>query len=239
MQLNKSISPRCLASTLSLWLLGAWASTALAQNAPGTQVRTQGTVKVDIGKGVLVLTSTATTLPQNLGQQTAARLQSKEGQAAVQAGDAKARAATGKGFTQGDVQALADSFAGKTIYDSTITQTRYVAALNLTASTPKGPRVSITIDLNDKMAPQPSANVSFYPSRDDSFERFETGKNSPATVRIDKFEQVGANTYRVAGSFSAENLQPARMAKKLAGQSLSKISGEFSFDDVPVRKLGF
>ena len=83
------------------------------------------------------------------------------------------------------------------------------------------------------MAPQ-SANVSYYPDSKDVFNSFKTGKKAPATVRIDKIERVGDKVFAVSGSFSADDLQPGAMSKKLQGQTLPAVSGRFAFTEVPL-----
>ena len=204
--------------------------------APGSTQRVQGSIHADAGRGMVELTSRATTLPSNLGQQTAARLQTAEGQSAVRQGDARAKAATGQGVGAADVQAIADQYAGKTVYDSTMRSVKVIARylLTLDARAASGPRVTLDMRLNEEtLAPQ-SANVSYYPDSKDGFNNFKTGKKAPATVRIDKIERVGDKVFAVSGSFSAADLQPGVMSKKLQGQTLPAVSGRFAFTEVPV-----
>ena len=205
--------------------------------APGSTQRVQGTIHADAGRGMVEMASRATTLPDNLGQQAAARLQTSEGQAAVQKGDARAKAATGRGVSAGDVQAIADHYAGKTVYESSMRRVPVVSGylLTLDARAASGPRVTLDMRLNEEtLAPQ-SANVSYYPDSKDAFNNFKTGKKAPATVRIDKIERVGDKVFAVSGSFSADDLQPGAMSKKLQGQTLPAVSGRFAFTEVPLR----
>ena len=204
--------------------------------APGSTQRVQGSIHADAGRGMVELTSRATTLPSNLGQQTAARLQTAEGQSAVRQGDARAKAATGQGVGAADVQAIADQYAGKTVYDSTMRSVKVIARylLTLDAKTAGGPRVALALELDEKTLAPVSASVSYYPDSKDLFNNFKTGKKAPATVRIEKIERVGDKVFAVSGSFSAADLEPGVMSKKLQGQTLPAVSGRFAFTEVPV-----
>ena len=204
--------------------------------APGSTQRVQGSIHADAGRGMVELTSRATTLPSNLGQQTAARLQTAEGQSAVRQGDARAKAATGQGVGAADVQAIADQYAGKTVYDSTMRSVKVIARylLTLDAKTAGGPRVALALELDEKTLAPVSASVSYYPDSKDLFNNFKTGKKAPATVRIEKIERVGDKVFAVSGSFSAADLEPGVMSKKLQGQTLPAVSGRFAFTEVPL-----
>ena len=204
--------------------------------APGSTQRVQGSIHADAGRGMVELTSRATTLPSNLGQQTAARLQTAEGQSAVRPGDARAKAATGQGVGAADVQAIADQYAGKTVYDSTMRSVKVIARylLTLDAKAAGGPRVALALALDEKTLAPVSASVSYYPDSKDLFNNFKTGKKAPATVRIEKIERVGDKVFAVSGSFSAADLEPGVMSKKLQGQTLPAVSGRFAFTEVPV-----
>ena len=204
--------------------------------APGSTQRVQGSIHADAGRGMVEMASRATTLPDNLGQQAAARLQTSEGQAAVQKGDARAKAATGQGVGAADVQAIADQYAGKTVYDSTMRSVKVIARylLTLDAKAAGGPRVALALELDEKTLAPVSASVSYYPDSKDLFNNFKTGKKAPATVRIEKIERVGDKVFAVSGSFSAADLEPGVMSKKLQGQTLPAVSGRFAFTEVPV-----
>lgn len=231
---------RTATRTAAAWLLAAAAcGSALAQDkpAPGNTLRVQGSIHIDAGRGTVELESHATTLAADLGQKTAAHLQTAEGRAAVQRGDARARASTGQGLSAGDVQAFADGYAGKTVYASTM---RHVPALSrylltLDARAANGPRVSLDVQLDEKTLAAVGANVAYYPDSQDVSNDFRTGKKSPATVRIDKIERVGDKVYAVSGSFSATDLKPRATSKKLQGQTLPAVSGRFAFSEVPLR----
>ena len=53
-------------------------------------------------------------------------------------------------------------------------------------------------------------------------------------MRIEKIERVGDKVFAVSGSFSAADLEPGVMSKKLQGQTLPAVSGRFAFTEVPV-----
>lgn len=205
--------------------------------APGSTQRVQGTIHADTGRGMVEMTSRATTLPGNLGQQTAARLQTAEGQAAVQKGDARAKAATGRGVGAADVQAIADQYAGKTVYESSMRHVKVVQRhmLTLDAKAANGPRVALNMQLDEKTLAVLDAKVSYYPEGKDFSNDFTTDKKVPATVRIDKIEKVSDKVFAVSGSFSATDLKPGVLAKKLKGQTLPSVNGRFAFTEVPLR----
>ena len=140
-------------------------------------------------------------------------------------------------MSAGDVQAIADHYAGKTVYESSMRRVPVVSGylLTLDARAASGPRVTLDMRLNEKTLAPESANVSYYPDSKDGFNNFKTGKKAPATVRIDKIERVGDKVFAVSGSFSADDIQPGAMSKKLQGQTLPAVSGRFAFTEVPLR----
>jgi hypothetical protein len=94
--------------------------------------------------------------------------------------------------------------------------------------------VALALELDEKSLAPVSASVSYYPDSKDLFNNFKTGKKAPATVRIEKIERVGDKVFAVSGSFSAADLEPGVMSKKLQGQTLPAVSGRFAFTEVPV-----
>lgn len=208
--------------------------------------RLQGTIELDIGKGPVVLRSIATTMDANLGKQVAERLNSTQGQEQVAKSSERIEAVTGtprsNADTAGQVQAIADSYAGKTVFTSTM---RHVAILKqhgvtLEAQLPKGPRISLDLQLSEKDYKLLSAKVAYYPLSSDLFSSFITEEAGPnaAVVTIDKFERVNDTTYAMEGSFKATNLAPDVLAKKLEGQTVQQVQGRFKFTEVAV-KAGF
>lgn len=222
---------------LAAALLASASVFATASQPDGTTQRVQGTIHVDAGRGLVEMTSRATTLPADLGQQTSARLQSTEGRVALQQGNARAQAATGKGVGAADVQAIADRYAGKTVYESSLRRlpgiTPYV--LTLDARAPGGARVVLSMQVDSKTLAPRQPSVAYYPDGKDPFNSFATGKHHSATVHIDKIEQVGDKVYAISGRFSAADLMPTALSKKLKDQTLSAVSGRFAFTEVPLR----
>src|SRR5690606_4903796 len=76
--------------------------------------RVQGTIQFDMGNGPVSYRSIATKLDENLGRKTAERLGSAAGQRAL--AKANDRAGGKVQVSAQDVQDMADTFAGKTIY---------------------------------------------------------------------------------------------------------------------------
>ena len=229
----------------------AIAATAAAV-APGTPAplasneRLQGTIELDLGKGPVALRSMATIMDANLGKQVAERLNSVQGQQQVAKANDRIEAITGtsggKADTASQVQAIADSYAGKTVFTSFMRHVAIVKrhSVTLDAQLPQGPRITLDMQLSDKDYRLESAMVSYYPKSGDYFSSFTTQKSGPdaAEVTIDKFEQINDTTYAVEGSFKATNLVPAVLAKKLEGQTVEQVQGRFKFTEVVV-KPGF
>ena len=205
--------------------------------------RVQGTIELDLGEGPVALRSIATTMDANLGKQVAERLNSAQGQQQVAKANDRIEAITGasggKADTASQVQAIADSYAGKTVFTSTMRHVAIVQrhSVTLDAQLPKGPRITLDMQLSDKDYRLESAMVSYYPNSRDHFSSFTTQKSGPdaAAVTIDKFEQINTTTYAIEGSFKATNLVPAVLAKKLQGQTVELVKGRFKFAEVVVR----
>lgn len=205
--------------------------------------RLQGTIELDLGKGPVALRSVATTMDANLGKQVAERLNSAQGQQQVAKANDRIEtitgAAGGKADTASQVQAIADSYAGKTVFTSTMRHVAIVKrhSVTLDAQLPKGPRITLDLQLSDKDNQLESARVSYYPNVGDAFSSFTTQKSGPdaAVVTLDKFERINDTTYAVEGSFKATNLVPAALAKKLQGQTVEQVQGRFKFTEVAVK----
>lgn len=222
---------------------------AVAPSTPSTPAplagneRLQGTIEVDVGKGPVALRSVATTMDANLGKQVAERLNSAQGQQQVAKANDRVEAITGtsggKADTASQVQAIADSYAGKTVFTSTMRHVAIVKrhSVTLDAQLPKGPRITLDLQLSDKDYQLESARVSYYPNVGDAFSSFTTQKSGPdaAVVTLDKFEQINDTTYAMEGSFKATNMVPAALAKKLQGQTVEQVQGRFKFTEVVVK----
>jgi hypothetical protein len=247
-----------LASALAVTLLAAACGSNDAPNAAGQPVspdlnlattiaqaeqvapaasadteRVQGTMRVDVGNGVQQLRSVATVVDPNAGAKAAARLGTAEGKEAV--------ATMGQGrVSSQDVQDLANELAGRTLYSS---QARHVTIikqylLSLDAKSPGAPGARVTLDLglSDSDLSLQSAKVSYYPNDSKSFDSFE-GDIPLSDITITKLERVDAQTFAIAGSFKAADLLPGVLSKKLKGQTLASISGDFDIVELPIRDL--
>ena len=220
-------------------------ATGTAKAPPGgataNHERLQGTIELDAGNGLAVLRSMATTLDVQLGKQVAARLESGQGQRQIERANQRVQAATGgKGPDMaGQVQAIADSYAGKTVYTSDIRHVAIVGqyTVSLDAKLPQGARTVLSLRLHEKDFSLKSATLSYYPDAADMFSAFASAKSGPdaVSVRIDSFERINDTTFAMQGSFQASHLKPAALAKKLQGRSLDRVQGRFSFAEIPLK----
>ncbi|MEO8281115.1 MAG: hypothetical protein ABI564_15560 [Ideonella sp.] len=232
-----------------LWSLAilVTASFSLAHAAPAeaqlaANERLQGTMEIDVGNGPVTMRSVATLIDADLGAKTAARLKSAEGQKSL--ADAKNRmqssgsSAAGK-VTAADIQALADSSAGKTVYSSEAIHLKIINAYGITldAKAPDGSRAQLSMRLGDKNLSVQDAKFSYIPDAKRLTQEFVSPKKGdPVQVKIDKIERVGDKGFAISGSFTATNLGPGVLAKDLTGKSIAKASGRFDFQEVALRK---
>lgn len=205
----------------------------------------QGTIDVDIGHGVVTMQSIATKIADDLGERTAERLGSAEGQrqldrARSQVGDklGKERAAA---VGAADVQALANSFAGKTMYSSDVRPIGILKAYQVTldARSNDGRRVTVSIRLNEADLSVMNSNIEYRPEAKRHTAWFESGKDdAAASVTLSRIERTASGGFAIAGQIEASGLQPGVLSKSLKGQRIERIRAEFRFDDLPLKPSG-
>ena len=68
-------------------------------------------------------------------------------------------------------------------------------------------------------------------------DRFETKSRKGGKLRLalDRLERESADSWSIAGSFEATDMQPGVLAKGLAGQTLPRASGRFDITELHVR----
>jgi len=199
--------------------------------------RVQGTIQFDMGNGPVSYRSIATKLDENLGRKTAERLGSADGQRAL--AKANDRAGGKVQVSAQDVQDMADTFAGKTIYTSEIREISIIKQrqMNLQGTAPDNSRVSISIQFGlDDDAPL-GGNLQFMPNVKKLTQSYEINRKDKGSmqVKIDRFERVSDDTYAVAGTFTTGKLMPGVLAKDLAGKEIASSSGSFDFQEVHVQ----
>ncbi len=210
----------------------------------GNTLRLQGTMQVDAGEGTVPMRSMATVIDAKLGEKTAARLGTAEGQQALSNANASVNT-PGNGarpqVSGSDIQDLANSMAGRTMYSSQATHIAVIKAygvsLDAKSDTKGGPRMQLNLTLSETDLTLSAATVEFYPDNGKSFESYK--KKIPVSdVTIDKLERKDDKTLVLSGSFKAADLPAAVLAKSLKGQTLASVSGRFDFQEVPIRSMG-
>ncbi|MBU1352166.1 MAG: hypothetical protein KKB95_09770 [Gammaproteobacteria bacterium] len=204
------------------------------KTADGNTLRLQGTMQVDAGQGAVPMRSMATVIDAKLGEKTAAKLGTAQGQQALDSANASAQAKV----SGSDIQDLANSMAGRTMYTSQATHIdvikAYGVSLDAKSDTKGGPRMQVNLTLSETDMALSAATVEFYPDGGKLFESYKK-KISPADVTIEKIERKDDKTLVLSGSFKATDLPAAVLAKSLKGQTLASVSGRFDFQEVPIR----
>lgn len=212
----------------------------------GNTEREQGTMQIDAGKGSQSLRSVATVIDSKLGEKTAARLGTSEGQKKLADANVSVPASMGVSgtpkVTTNDIQDMANSFAGRTVYSSQAMHVGITKSYNveLDAKSPADPgvRMKVVFTVSEKDLTLQSAKLEYYPDAGQQMQSFVKKKLALTDITIDKLERKDEKTFVVAGSFKATDLEPGVLAKKLTGQTLANISGRFDFSEVPIRELG-
>jgi hypothetical protein len=225
-------------AALALAVLGLGAAQA---NPPlAANERVQGTLSIDVGQGAKTMRSIATVVDAQLGEKTAARLATAEGQRAV--ADAQARVAKinpdGPKISAQDVQATAQAFAGRTMYSGEMRHIGIIKRyqLSLSGVAADGSKATLNVSLDDKTLAVLDASVDYHPDGKRVFDFYTSSDAStPAQVKLTKLEKLNPTTYAVAGTFSAPQLVGSLVSKKLKGQTLGAASGQFNFTEVALR----
>lgn len=216
----------------------ATASNNASALQPGQSV--QGMIDADIGKGMRAFRSLSTKVAEDIGQQVDAGLESGKGERAL--ADANRRLAqTGAQarVSADDVRNMVGSMAGKTFHDSAIRHTAIIKSLNasLAGTASDGARVSIELRFDDASETLQEASLSYQPAGQSAFNTYQTTKQEPVQVKIERFARNADGSYTLIGSFHAENVPPGSLSKKLAGTTLAAISGRFTFEALPAKDL--
>lgn len=215
------------------------AAVASAASAPkiaeGNTEREQGSIQVDVGQGMQMLRSMATVIDPKLGEKTAARLGTAEGQKKL--ADATAKAPQ---VTASDIQATANQFAGRTVYSSQAMHMEiikaYIIEMDAKSQGDKGARMKVNLVFSDTDLALQRGTLEYYP---DAGKRTESYKKKilPSDITLDKLERKDDKTFVVSGSFKAIDLPADVLAKDLKGKTLTNISGRFDFTEMPVRNM--
>ena len=206
--------------------------------ADGNVLRLQGTIQVNAGQGDQVLQSHATVVDAKLGEKTAARLGTAEGQKSVADANARLGGNGAPAATSNDVQDMANAMAGRTVYTSQASHMAIINSYGITldakSAEKSGVRTQLSLRFSDKDMKLIDAKVEFYPDSSKSSESYAT-KIKASDVTIDKLERKGDKTFVLSGSFKASDLKAGVLAKQLKGKTLASVSGRFDFQEVPIR----
>ena len=234
MSFNLSGRSAVAVSVLAVALWGAPASHA----ADGNTLRLQGTMQVNAGEGEQALQSYATVVDPKLGEKTAARLGTSQGQKALADGNASIGAKSGVKVSSSDVQDMANAMAGRTMYTSQANHIDIIKSYGITldakSAAKPGARVQLSLRFSDKDMKLADGKLEFYPDSGKYAESYQK-KITPAEVTIDKFERKDDKTFVISGSFKVANLKAGVLAKDLKGKTLDAVSGRFDFQEVPIR----
>ncbi len=211
----------------------------------GNTERLQGTMQVDAGEGMQSLRSMATLVDPELGKKTAERLGTAQGQKMLSDANANVKSAMGKSdapqASMSDVQDMANSFAGRTVYTSEAMHVGLINAytISLDAKSPSKPGVRMSIDIvvSDNDLSLKSAGLSYYPDSSKLMQTYDKKKIALTDITIDKLERKDENTFVISGRFKGTELVPGVLAKELKGKTLASVSGTFDFTEVPIREM--
>ncbi len=205
---------------------------------PGQSV--QGTIEASVGRGPQSFRSLSTKVADDLGAQVDARLGTGEGRKAIDSANrALATSGTGQKVDADTVRGVVAGMAGKTLHDSQVQHLEIIGSLqvSLNGKAADGGALEISLSFDDASLGLTEATLSYRPDPRSMFDAFATTKDAPPQVTIERFQKNADGSYALAGTFRATNLPAAKMAKKLAGQSLPQAEGRFEFAALPLKAM--
>ena len=213
------------------------AGVAAAADALQPGQRLQGTITLDLGEGPRTYRVLATKVADDLGQRAAERLASKDGKAALDKANARVGGPAKVGAS--DVQALADAFAGRTMYSAQVRTIEIIQReqVSIEGEATDGSRVTLGFSLAIGGDEVLDPTLEYQPAGKRVADRFETKSRKGGKLRLalDRLERESADSWSIAGSFEATDMQPGVLAKGLAGQTLPRASGRFDITELHVR----
>ena len=213
------------------------ARAASAPDALQPGQRLQGTITLDLGDGPRTYRVLATKIADDLGQRAAERLASKDGKAALDKANARVGGPAKVGAS--DVQALADAFAGRTMYSAQVRSIEIVRReqVSIEGVATDGSKVTLGFSLAIGGDEVLDPTLEYQPAGKRVADRFEAKSRKGGELRLalDRLQRRSADSWSIAGSFDAADLQPGVLAKGLAGQTLPRASGRFDITDLHVR----
>ena len=176
----------------------------------------------------------------DIGQQVDAGLGTGEGRKAIEdANRTLAKSGIAQKVDAGDVRDFVGGLAGKTFHDSDVRSVDIIGSLqvSLSGKAADGGKLDIALTFDDTSLALTRASLSYQPDAKSMFDSYETAKDAPPHMTIERFEKNADSTYTIAGSFRATDVPAARMAKKLAGQTLPQAEGRFDFAALPLKQM--
>lgn len=205
---------------------------------PGQSV--QGTIEADVGHGRQSFRSLATKVADDIGEQLDAKLAGGEGRRALDdANRTLDKAGVGRNVNAADVRDIVSGMAGKTFHDSAVRSIDIIHSLqvSLSGKAADGGKLDIALSFDDTRLELTQASLSYQPDAKAMFDTYETTKDAPPQVTIERFEKNADGSYAIAGSFRATEVPAARIAKKIAGQTLPLAEGRFDYPALPLKQM--
>lgn len=200
----------------------------------------QGAIEADVGRGPQSFRSLATKVADDIGERLDAELGTGEGRKAIDdANRALGKSGIAKKVDVADVRDIVGGMAGKTFHDSDVRSVDIIHSLqvSLSGKAADGGRLDIALSFDDANLTLTRAGLSYRPDAKSMFEFYETTKDAPPDVTIERFEKNADGSYAITGSFRATDVPAARVAKNLAGQALPQAEGRFDFAALPLKEM--
>lgn len=205
---------------------------------PGQTV--QGTIEADAGRGMQSFRSLATKVADDIGKQMDARLDTGAGRKALDDANRKLdKLGTGTRIDAGDVRDLVGGMAGKVFHDSAVRHLEIISSLQVSLSgrAADGGKLDIALSFDDANTNLSRASLSYRPDARSTFEYYETAKDTPPQVTIERFQKNADGSYAISGTFSATSVPASKLAKQLKGTTLPQIDGRFDFAALPLKEM--
>lgn len=205
---------------------------------PGQSV--QGTIEADVGRGRQSFRSLATKVADDIGEQMDAKLAGADGRRALDdANRSLEKSGIAKKVDADEVRSIVRGMAGKTFNEAEVRSIDIIRSLqvSLGGKAADGSRLVIALTFDDASLELSRASLEYQPDPKSMFETYQTGKDAPPDVTIERFEKNPDGSYAIAGSFRATRVPASNMAKKLKGQTLPQAEGRFDYAALPLKQM--
>ena len=214
------------------------ASTGDAPLKPGQTI--QGSIEADVGNGTQSFRSLATKVADDIGAQVEGKLDTGEGQRALDDANRKLeKLGVESRVGADDVRDMVEGMAGKTFHDASVMQVDIIKSLqvSLKGTASDGAQVDLAMTFDDKSLALTSSNFSYRPKANAMFDFYQSKGDKDVEVTLERFERNADGTYALTGTFAAKDLPASKMAKKLPSASLPSASGRFDYASLPLKQM--